>query len=114
MAPDTLRNKWLGAHLDGVLGPGMDEVNFHSAIDQKHVEAAKAGRIVHFAHESAISFRLHPAAIGELLRALELDGLTGVKERILFAVESQTLAKGTFDPGRCAFASPGCLAKLTC
>src|SRR5713101_1209230 len=91
MAPDTLRKNRLGAHLDRVLGPGMDEMNFHSAIDQQQIEATKSGGVIHFAQEGAISFRLHPATIGELLGALELNCLTGVETRMLFAVESKAL-----------------------
>src|SRR5437867_834135 len=99
MAPGALTKNRLGAHLDRVLGPGMDEMHFHSAIGQQQIEATKSGGVVHFAQESAISFRLHPATIGELLGALELDCLTGVESRMLFAIEPQALAEGTFDLG---------------
>src|SRR6516225_7924703 len=112
MIPRKLRKNWLGAHLNGVVGPGMDEMHFGPTIHQQQIEAAVRCGIIHLAQDGAVSFPFHPGPEGEFFSSIKLNGLTGLQERILLAIESKTFSERGIAPDWLSFASIGCLKRL--
>ena len=81
--------------LDGVFGPGVDQVYGNRSITGEHVKAPVLGFIIHLGDQRTdlSLLRLDPAAVGELIGAIKISHLAKLNVRVPIQLQAPLVTR---------------------